>query len=545
MMTPTNIIDAGDVLVVGAGLAGLYTALKLSHRPVTLIASAGTRKGSSSFWAQGGIAAAIGSDDSPALHTEDTIKAGDGLVDETIAALLAHDAADRLQDLVNFGVPFDKDQNGDLALGREAGHQRNRIAGVSGDRAGREIMKCLGRLAQSSPSINMLSGFSAYELAIEDGRVVGVFTDTGKHPFGVTLIKARAVILACGGSGYLYATTTNPEFSNGAALAMAARAGATIADPEFVQFHPTAIHGMGDPAPLATEALRGEGAKLVNAHGVAFMSAYHADAEMAPRDIVARAVFDEIKKTGSVGLDLRGHIAETLDDRFPTVAAYCKEGGVNPRLSPIPVAPAAHYHMGGIKVDQNGRTSLPGLWACGECASTGAHGANRLASNSLLEALVFGARIAEHIDFTVPVRVASSPQPPKLAPNTTIQQVMPAMQKLRDCMTRHVGVVRTREGLEETFRQLLRLERIASGTPDLSNMVLTSLMITAAAYQREESRGSHFRSDFPQKHAIVERSTLTLDAARAITSKVYAGACDEDYEAEQYNKEKANDQLTA
>ena len=187
-MTPTNIIDAGDVLVVGAGLAGLYTALKLSHRQVTLIASAGTRKGSSSLWAQGGIAAAIGSDDSPALHAEDTIKAGDGLVDETIAALLAHDAAERLKDLVDFGVPFNKDQNGDLILGREAAHQRNRIAGVSGDRAGREIMKCLGRLAESSPSINMLSGFNAYELAIEEGRVVGVFTDTGKHPFGVTLI---------------------------------------------------------------------------------------------------------------------------------------------------------------------------------------------------------------------------------------------------------------------------------------------------------------------------------------------------------------------
>ncbi len=540
-MTPANIIDAGDVLVVGAGLAGLYTALKLSHRPVTLITSAGTHKGSSSFWAQGGIAAAIGADDSPDLHTEDTIRAGDGLVDETIAALLAHNAAERLEDLADFGVPFNKDLNGGLALGREAAHQRNRIAGVSGDRAGREIMKCLGQLAESSPSINMLSGFSAYELAIEDGRVVGVFADTGKHPFGKTLIKARAVILACGGSGYLYATTTNPQFANGAALAMAARAGASIADPEFVQFHPTAIHGMGDPAPLATEALRGVGARLINERGEAFMSAYHDDSEMAPRDIVARAVFDEIQKTGSVGLDLRGQIAETLDEKFPTVADYCKKGGFDPRVSPIPVAPAAHYHMGGIKVDQNGRTSLPGLWACGECASTGAHGANRLASNSLLEALVFGARIAEHIDFTLPVRAASSPQPPMLAPSTTIQQVMPAMQKLRDCMSRHVGVVRTREGLEEAFKQLFRLERIASDTPDLSNMVLTALMITAAAYEREESRGSHFRSDYPNKHAIAERSTLTLDDARAIASK----ACTIDHDAEHHQKETGTGQLMA
>ena len=540
-MTPANIIDAGDVLVVGAGLAGLYTALKLSHRPVTLITSAGTHKGSSSFWAQGGIAAAIGADDSPDLHTEDTIRAGDGLVDETIAALLAHNAAERLEDLADFGVPFNKDLNGGLALGREAAHQRNRIAGVSGDRAGREIMKCLGQLAESSPSINMLSGFSAYELAIEDGRVVGVFADTGKHPFGKTLIKARAVILACGGSGYLYATTTNPQFSNGAALAMAARAGASIADPEFVQFHPTAIHGMGDPAPLATEALRGVGARLINERGEAFMSAYHDDSEMAPRDIVARAVFDEIQKTGSVGLDLRGQIAETLDEKFPTVADYCKKGGFDPRVSPIPVAPAAHYHMGGIKVDQNGRTSLPGLWACGECASTGAHGANRLASNSLLEALVFGARIAEHIDFTLPVRAASSPQPPMLAPSTTIQQVMPAMQKLRDCMSRHVGVVRTREGLEEAFKQLFRLERIASDTPDLSNMILTALMITAAAYEREESRGSHFRSDYPNKHAIAERSTLTLDDARAIASK----ACTIDHDAEHHQKETGTGQLMA
>ena len=540
-MTPANIIDAGDVLVVGAGLAGLYTALKLNHRPVTLIASAGTHKGSSSFWAQGGIAAAIGADDSPDLHAEDTIRAGDGLVDETIAALLANNAADRLEDLIDFGVPFNKDLNGGLALGREAAHQRNRIAGVSGDRAGREIMKCLGQLAESSPSINMLSGFSAYELAIEDGRVVGVFADTGKHPFGKTLIKARAVILACGGSGYLYATTTNPQFANGAALAMAARAGASIADPEFVQFHPTAIHGMGDPAPLATEALRGVGARLINARGDAFMSAYHDEAEMAPRDIVARAVFDEIQKTGTVGLDLRGQIAETLDEKFPTVSDYCKKGGVDPRVSPIPVAPAAHYHMGGIKVDQNGRTSLPGLWACGECASTGAHGANRLASNSLLEALVFGARIAEHIDFTVPVRAASSPQPPMLAPSTTIQQVMPAMQKLRDCMAHHVGVVRTRESLKKAFMQLFRLERIASGTPDLSNMVLTALMITAAAYEREESRGSHFRSDYPNKHAIAERSNLTLDDARAIASQ----ACTFDHDAEQHQKETGTGQLMA
>lgn len=521
MTSPANIIDAGDVLVVGAGLAGLYTALKLGRRPVTVIAAAGSKKDSASFWAQGGIAAAVGADDSPGLHARDTTRAGDGLVDEAIAAMLAHDAADRLQDLIDCGVPFNRQDNGALALGREAAHARNRIAGVSGDRAGREIMKCLGRLAENSPSISILRGFNAYELAIEDGRVVGVFADAGKHPFGTTLIKARAVVLACGGSGYLYATTTNPELANGAALAMAARAGAVIADPEFIQFHPTAMRGLGDPAPLATEALRGVGARLVNADGVQFMPAYHPDAEMAPRDIVARAVFEEIAKTGNVGLDLRGALSDTLAERFPTVFAYCREGGMDPGRSPIPVAPAAHYHMGGIKVDADGRASLPGLWACGECAATGAHGANRLASNSLLEALVFGARIAAHIDLTVPVRATSSPQPPQLAHDCDASPVMPAIRKLRGCMAAHVGVVRSGPGLAEALEQLRRLERMAAGMPHLANMAVTALMITASAYRREESRGAHFRSDFPEKSATPVRTSLTLEAAREIVNDAH------------------------
>lgn len=520
MQPRPNIIDAGDVLIVGAGLAGLFTALKLGHRPVTILAAGGPRKASASSWAQGGIAVAIGPDDSPAQHKNDTINAGAGLVDPEIAGLLAEEAEARIEDLVGYGVPFNRNPDGSFQLSREAAHSRNRIAGVSGDRAGREIMSALADAVAANPSIRKLTGFSACELAIEDGRVVGVFARPGETASSGNhtplLIKARAVILACGGSGYLFATTTNPVFANGEAVAMAARAGAQIVDTEFMQFHPTAFTGLGDPAPLATEALRGEGAKLLNRHGEAFMTGYHADAELAPRDIVSRAVFNEIMKTGKVGLDLRGSLADKLHSRFPTVYEYCKRGGIDPTREVLPVAPAAHYHMGGIRVDVNGRTSLPSLWACGECAATGAHGANRLASNSLLEAIVFGARIAEHLDDTLPIRAVSSPEPAQtdlFSDNTT---VMPAIRELRQVMTRHVGVIRERAGLLEALQVITRLERAANGATPLANMTVTALLITAAALMREESRGGHFRSDFPTTGKIAERKILTLDVVRQL-----------------------------
>ncbi|MDD9841559.1 MAG: L-aspartate oxidase [Alphaproteobacteria bacterium] len=511
-----NIIDAGDVLIVGGGLAGLFTALKLSHRHVTIMATGAPQKASASAWAQGGIAAALGPDDSPDLHLQDTIKAGAGLVDSHIAKIMTEEAKARINDLIAFGVSFDRTKDGRLRLGREAAHSRNRIISVRGDRTGKAIMSALGKRVSASPSIRTLVGFSACELAIEDGRVAGVFAYP-THRQGISpplLVKARATILACGGCGHLYATTTNPIFANGEALAMAARAGAEIMDAEFMQFHPTAFATQTDPAFLATEALRGEGAVLLNAENHRFMPDYHVDAELAPRDIVARAVAAEIDKTGRVGLDLRANLAERLHTRFPTVFDYCRKTSIDPTKELLPITPAAHYHMGGIKVDENGHTSLKGLWACGESAASGVHGANRLASNSLLEAIIFGARIAAHIDDIVPIHNFAQPQPPVRDHYTDPIMVQPAIKELRATMTRYVGVVRKRAGLLKALQIITRLERAATGIAPLANMCLAAFMISAAALKREESRGSHFRSDYPNPTQNPTHNCWTLTQMR-------------------------------
>ena len=517
-LSTANIIDVGDVLVIGAGLAGLFTALKLSPRPVTILSGRKRTKGSASKWAQGGIAAAMGADDHADYHAQDTITAGAGLVDPEIAAMVANDAAARVADLAEFGVSFDKDAHGQLRLGREAAHSHNRIIGIRGDRAGREIMATLIARAEATPSLNFIEGFAAYELAIEDGRVVGVFARPANKTSlaGPMLIRARAVILAMGGAGHLYEVTTNPHAANGEALAMAARAGAHIADAEFVQFHPTALTGMGDPAPLATEALRGEGAILVNASGRRFMPDVHPDAELAPRDIVARAVFHQITETGQAGLDLRPcGLAENLENRFPTVFASCQKAGIDATKQPLPIAPAMHFHMGGIRTSTHGRTSLPGLWACGEVASTGLHGANRLASNSLLEAIVFGANIANDINQMVPTIGGARPAPPATNIGQSDALFAPATARLRQIMTRHVGVLRSRQGLVSALHELRQLERAAKGTAPFANMVLAAQFITMAALHREESRGGHYRLDFPQTSATPSHSLLTYAQLQA------------------------------
>lgn len=513
---PSNIIDAGDVLIIGAGLAGLFTALKLGPRPVTVMAAGKRTKGAASKWAQGGIAAALGPDDSPALHAQDTIDVGGGLVDETVAQFVAAEAAARIEDLETLGVAFDRDQTGALKLGREAAHSCNRIIGVTGDRSGRAIMRALIDRAEASPSLNFLEGYAAYELAVENGRVVGVFARPADNSpiMGPLFIRARAVIMATGGIGHLYAVTTNPRGANGEALAMAARAGAQIADAEFVQFHPTALTGPfthgSDPAPLATEALRGEGAQLVNAHGHRFMPDIDERAELAPRDVVARAVFNQINETGGVGLDLRPNgIADNLATRFPTLAEQCRKVGIDPTATPLPIAPATHFHMGGIRTDHYGRTGLPGLWACGEVASTGLHGGNRLASNSLLEALVFGARIAEDVNNIMPLTAFSRPAQPATQPGENSAMLAPAVNRLRQLMTRHVGVLRNAAGLTHTLHELERLQRAAGGMAPFANMVLAAQFITMAALTREESRGGHARSDFPDK-VDAAHSVLTL-----------------------------------
>jgi L-aspartate oxidase len=510
-----SVIDSSGVLIVGAGLAGLFTALKL-NRPVTVLSAAPLGAGASSVWAQGGIAAALGADDDPELHVADTLTAGAGIVDSRIAHIIAHEAAARIEDLNALGVPFDRDAKGAYVLGREAAHSRHRIVRVSGDRAGAEIMAALVAAVRKTPGIRVVEGLVAFQLALEEGRVTGVYAHPVADRAQTVLVRAEATVFALGGVGGLFEVTTNPPQARGQGVGMAARAGAVIADPEFVQFHPTAINIGRDPAPLATEALRGEGAVLVNDLGQRFMLQVHKDAELAPRDVVARGIFREIKAGRKTFLDAREAIGAEFPQAFPTVFESCMSAGIDPRAQLIPVAPAAHYHMGGISVDDHARTSLPGLWAIGECASTGAHGANRLASNSLLEAVVFGARAAADVSHVVSQARALTAIAPQ---GLTAPLSLDALASLRHTMTMNVGLERNASGLREALRTIERLEHAGGNDADLRNMTATATLIAAAALQREESRGGHFRSDFPTPSEAWHRRTfLTLDEALAIAA---------------------------
>src|SRR5918997_1731444 len=386
-----------DVVIVGGGLAGLFCALRLSPRPVTVITTLPIGEGACAL-AQGGIAAAIGTGDRLEQHVADTIGAGAGLVDERVAIGMVREAAERLHDLLGYGVPFDRDLDGALALSREAAHSQSRVVRVRGDMAGVAIMSALVAAVRRTPSIRVMEGYAAEQLRAEGQYVTGlVARDRRGGLSDRLLIPTRAIVLASGGIGHLYEVTTNPPEARGEGLAMAARAGALVADPEFVQFHPTAVDIGRDPAPVATEALRSEGAAIVDGEGRPLMAGIHPDGGLAPRDVVARAVHQARISGRGAFLDCRAAIGENFAARFPNVHAACMAAGIDPAVQPIQIAPAAHFHMGGVHVDGSGRSTLDGLWACGEVACTGAHGANRLASNSLLEAIVFAARAAEDI----------------------------------------------------------------------------------------------------------------------------------------------------
>jgi len=505
------------IVVVGAGLAGLFTALKLAPLPVTVISPARFGEGASSAWAQAGIAAALAEGDTPEAHAADTIRAGDGIVDEKIALLLASEARERVEDLLRYGVPFDKDLEGRLSLGREAAHGRNRILHVKGDTAGRAIMGAITVAARATPSITVLEGFTARDLIVRNGRVQGIALAPvdGEAGDEGLLLPARAVVLATGGAGQVYAITTNPKEARGEGVAIAARAGAVIADAEFVQFHPTAIDIDRDPAPLATEALRGEGALLINGKGERFMRGVHEDAELGPRDVVARAVYREVMSGRGAFLDCRS-LGSALTNNFPTVVATCRSAGIDPTHEPIPVAPAAHYYMGGVLTDAQGRSTVDGLWACGEVTSTGAHGANRLASNSLLEAVVFGARVARDISSILPPLpskqiVAEAPFDGAEGHNDEAERT------LRQAMSSDVGVIRDAESLTRALSTVVTLERENEGDRQLANMLTTAKLIATAALLRKESRGAHFRSDYPAPdESQAKRSFLTLAEADKI-----------------------------
>jgi L-aspartate oxidase len=493
---------AGSCLVIGGGLAGLSAALALAPMAVIVLSKAPLGFEASSALAQGGLAASLGADDDVALHLADTLQAGDGLCDPAVAQAILAAAPAAIENLVRLGAPFDRDAGGQILLGLEAAHSRRRIAHAGGDGSGREIMRAVIDRVRQTPSITVIEGVAAQRLVVADNAVTGVVAATVEGP---VVFACDRVVIATGGVGGLYQYGTNPAGSFGQGLALAARAGALMGDLEFVQFHPTALDSAAFPLNLISETVRGEGAILIDELGRRFMADVPG-AELAPRDVVARAVFAQLAAGRRVFLDARDALGSGFARRFPAVTGYCQTAGVDPATQPIPIRPAAHYHMGGIKVDLAGRTSVEGLWACGEAACTGLHGANRLASNSLLEAVVCGGFVADSVASTSASRrralVSDLPAggPANLAP-------------VRKIMSRAVGVLRDGEGLRDAVAALFALARDGDASNDAA---LVGLMIAVAAQHREESRGAHARTDFPAAAAGAQRSTLRLeDAMRA------------------------------
>ena len=483
-------------LVIGSGVAGLHTAWRASEQGDVCVLTKRSLFDSATAYAQGGIAAALGAGDSPELHRQDTLAAGAALCDAAAVEVLVAEGPQRVRDLASIGARFDTDVGGRLSLGKEAAHSRKRIVHAQGDQTGAEVARTLIERVRASPRVTVLERARALDLIVVNGRCLGVRASVAGR---AVEIIADATVLATGGCGQVYRYTTNPEVATGDGYAIAHRAGVRMADMEFVQFHPTALDTPENPLQLISEAVRGEGAVLVNDRGQRFMTRRHRLAELAPRDVVAREIFREQRSGIRVWLDAR-KIARTFARRFPGIFAVCRARGIDARRDRIPVTPAAHYMMGGVTTDLAGRSSLERLYACGEVSCTGVHGANRLASNSLLEGLVFAERVA--LDMVASPRLARVPRMeewtvPALRDRGAAQV---AADTVRQLMWDHAGIDRTAKGLRLCLERLDDLgARLPPGATEEQNIVDTAHLIAEAALLRKESRGGHFRHDFPRE----------------------------------------------
>lgn len=496
-----------DSLVVGAGVAGLRAAISLARGGRVLVVAKDTMEESSTEYAQGGIAVALSDDDNFTLHEQDTYLAGDGLCDETAVETLVREGPRAIEELLEWGAQFDQ-ENGHFQMAREGAHSRSRVLHAGGDSTGREIARSLAVKARAEENVQFRSFAAVTDLLMDEGRVTGAVAYDQRTKRRVE-IRARVVLLATGGAGQVYLNTTNPSVATGDGVGMAYRAGAEIADVEFIQFHPTALFIPGRPRFLLSEALRGEGAYLRNIHGERFMSRYHAMEELAPRDVVSRSIVAEMKATGAahVWLDLTHKDGAWIAQRFPRIFQTALEFGIDLRTQMAPIHPAAHYIMGGIRTDLNGATSVPGLYAAGEAACTGVHGANRLASNSLLEGVVFGRRAGE--------AMLEAPSWSAGRGRTFGDEQFPTMSRvdLQTLAWEGCGIARNAKGLAEVLDRIDHGGRENVQEPtradyEKRNIATVLRLIAKAALVREESRGGHYREDFPQKAPEALHSSL-------------------------------------
>lgn len=516
-----------DVLVIGSGIAGLYTAIRASKHNQVLMITKKSLLESNTRYAQGGIAAVIAEDDSPAYHLQDTLVAGAGLCRREAVEALVNEGPDGVQELIRLGTLFDV-ENGELALTQEGAHSHRRILHANGDATGYEIVRALAAQASAHSGIEVWDEHFVIDLITDHGECVGALVQ--KSDCTKVFVKARATVLCSGGAGQLYRYTTNPEVATADGVAMAYRAGAVIRDMEFIQFHPTSLCYPGAPRFLVSEAVRGEGAFLRNIKGERFMERYHPQLELAPRDIVARAIVSEMEMTNStfVYLDITHESAELIKHRFPTIYETCMRYGLDMTTDWIPVAPAAHYMMGGVKTDLNGESSIGRLFACGEVSSTGVHGANRLASNSLSEAIVFGHRIVERIQTLPPLNPIQieTPSPHSVGDRAWEEQQPISERRLRlqKMMVRQVGLRRNGAGLQGALNKLESEMHIFNNLlthkeeMEYANLLTCAWLVTSGALHRQESRGAHYREDFPlrdddawQKHSLQQREQAIVE----------------------------------